>query len=75
MVLATFTLTPLRAGSLDLQLDFLTGIGDNVLFDLTAIDAAQGFFGGGSVIVTPEPGTALLVVLGLVGLAAAHRGS
>jgi hypothetical protein len=68
------TPTPSTTTAYSLELSYFTAEGDNVLFDGTSLDSQAGFFGvGGTIIVTPEPTTALLILAGLGGFAAQRR--
>ena len=55
----------LSTGTYNLTLSHFTGSGDTVLFDGTSLDGSAGFFSDGSIEVVPEPGTFLLVSLGM----------
>ena len=68
-VLATVTVTAMRAGTFDLTPFFAPG--DS--FELNGDANYPANFVGTTITVVPEPGTALLMGLGLAGLAAAGR--
>ncbi len=56
------------------QLDFILGLTDgDAIFDDAGVTLSDVTFSGAAIILTPEPGTALLLSLGLVGLATAGR--
>ncbi len=72
ILVATVVVTGLEEGTFALTLDPFSGVGDNVLFDNSVLDADPDFFQDGSIIVTPEPGS--LALLGAVALPAlVHR--
>lgn len=72
ILLGTIDFQGLVRGSYDLTLGFFTGVGDNVLFDGTMIDADPGFFGTGSITV-PEPVSSVLFLIGLLALSSSRR--
>ena len=72
IALATIAFTGLASGVYTLELEALTGPGDNVLFDGTCLDASNGatctgenpaFFGSAQLTV-PEPGVLTLLLAG-----------
>lgn len=63
----------LSTGTYNLALSYFTGSGDTVLFDGTSLDDSAGFFSDGSIEVVPEPGTFLLVSLGMTILGVRSR--
>jgi hypothetical protein len=72
--LATVRLSPLATGVFTLALATRSGVGDTILFDGTALDAASDFFGGASVTVVPEPRGCIALYGGLLALAARRQG-
>lgn len=74
ILLGTVEFTGLAPGTTVLSVSHFTGPGDNVLFDATVLDSSPSFFFGGTVeVLIPEPGTAALLSLGLLGLAIGGR--
>ena len=81
IVLATIAFTGLASDVYTLQLEALTGPGDNVLFDGTCLDASNGasctgenaaFFGSAQLTV-PEPGALALLLAGASALLLRRR--
>jgi hypothetical protein len=73
ILLGSFQLTALLPGFYVLDVTYLTGPGDNVLFDGTFLDASADFFSDASASVVPEPGTLGLLTLGALGFAVLRR--
>lgn len=78
VALGRMTFRVLSGGLHSLSLAGLTGPGDNVLYDGTILDGDSSFFSDGltldvSLVVVPEPGTAILLGLGLASLCAKGR--
>ena len=68
ILLGTFLLTAGNiAGFTPLMSSHFAGIGDNILFDATILDfdGETSFFSPASISITPEPGTGLLIAIGL----------
>lgn len=61
------------AGDLTAEIDVIFNQGDVILFNGTDPNNGAGNFTSASVSIVPEPGTALLMSLGLAGLASAGR--
>ena len=73
ILLGSIEFVGLSAGTYALTLGHFTGTGDNVLFDGSTIDDGAGFFTNGSLEVVPEPGTFVLVSMGMGLLGARAR--
>ena len=71
ILLGSIEFVGLSSGTYSLTLGYFTGTGDNVLFDGTSIDDGPEFFTAGSLEVVPEPGTFVLVSMGM-GLLGMH---
>jgi hypothetical protein len=65
ILLGSIVFEGLVDGIFMLDLTFYTGVGDNLLFDGTILDAGSSFFPQGTIQVVPEPGTLGLVLVGL----------
>ncbi|MAI80230.1 MAG: hypothetical protein CL917_14875 [Deltaproteobacteria bacterium] len=77
ILLGTIEFVGLTPGTYSLTLGHFTGTGDNVLFDGNSIDDGPAFFTNGSLEVVPEPGTFVLVSMGmaLLGLRSRRQSS
>ena len=65
VLLGSIVFAGLDPGTYNLTLGYFTGTGDTVLFDGASIDDGAVFFATGSVEVVPEPGTFVLVSMGM----------
>ena len=64
----------LVGGTYVLTMGYFTGPGDNTLFDGTFLDSDPGtFFTNASIQVVPEPGTAMLLLMGMSLMVGARR--
>ena len=73
ILLGTIDFLGLSPGTYFLTLGHFTGSGDTVLFDGTSLDDSAEFFSSGSVEVVPEPGTFVLISLGMAILGVRSR--
>jgi hypothetical protein len=66
ILLGSIVFTGLALGTYLLDMTHFTGVGDNLLFDGTILDAGSSFFSNATIQVVPEPGTLGLMVVGML---------